>query len=144
MLKSVVQQYCLNIGLVLGMTALITSLGIQKTTVKFEWPVMMFGTFFFYLLARDGRTRVTVVGHTDDVGPEDYNRRLSLERARAVEGVTDLYVEPQVLVRQVRALQRRRDQQTTLKACQVPALVLCGAHDRLVTSQGHGNAAVSP
>jgi outer membrane protein OmpA-like peptidoglycan-associated protein len=37
------------------------------------------------VLARDGRTRVTVVGHTDDVGPEDYNRRLSLERARAVE-----------------------------------------------------------
>ena len=37
------------------------------------------------VLARDSRTRVTVVGHTDAVGPADYNRRLSLERAQAVE-----------------------------------------------------------
>ena len=45
----------LNIGMVLGITALITSLGIRKTAMKFEWPVMMLGTLFFYLLARDGR-----------------------------------------------------------------------------------------
>ena len=37
------------------------------------------------VLARNSRTRVTVVGHTDAVGPADYNRRLSLKRARAVE-----------------------------------------------------------
>lgn len=36
---------------------------------------------------------------------------------------------PDVFVRQSRALQRRRDQQSTLRKCKVPALVLCGAHD---------------
>ncbi|MBB96878.1 MAG: alpha/beta hydrolase [Rhodobacteraceae bacterium] len=38
---------------------------------------------------------------------------------------------PEVFVRQARALQRRRDQQSTLRKCRVPALVLCGAHDTL-------------
>ncbi len=44
----------LNLGLVLGATALITSLGIGRNTFRFEWPVMMFSTLVFYLLARDG------------------------------------------------------------------------------------------
>jgi outer membrane protein OmpA-like peptidoglycan-associated protein len=37
------------------------------------------------VLARDDRTRVTIVAHTDARGPTEYNRRLSLERAQAVE-----------------------------------------------------------
>lgn len=36
-------------------------------------------------LVRNPQARVTLVGHTDDRGPADYNRRLSLSRARAVE-----------------------------------------------------------
>lgn len=43
----------------------------------------------------------------------------------------------EVLVRQVRALQRRRDQQPTLRRCKVPALVLCGAHDKLTPLKRH-------
>lgn len=44
---------------------------------------------------------------------------------------------PEVLIRQVRALQRRRDQQATLRKCKVPALILCGAHDRLTSPKRH-------
>jgi pimeloyl-ACP methyl ester carboxylesterase len=44
---------------------------------------------------------------------------------------------PQVFLRQVRALQKRRDQQATLRKCKVPALVLCGAHDRLTPVKRH-------
>jgi pimeloyl-ACP methyl ester carboxylesterase len=44
---------------------------------------------------------------------------------------------PEILVRQVRALQRRRDQQPTLRRCKVPALVLCGAHDMLTPLKRH-------
>lgn len=36
-------------------------------------------------LIRNPGLKVTLVGHTDDAGPADYNRRLSLARARAVE-----------------------------------------------------------
>jgi pimeloyl-ACP methyl ester carboxylesterase len=44
---------------------------------------------------------------------------------------------PEVLVRQVRALQRRRDQQPTLRRCRVPTLILCGAHDTLTPVKRH-------
>jgi pimeloyl-ACP methyl ester carboxylesterase len=44
---------------------------------------------------------------------------------------------PEVLVRQVRALQRRRDQQPTLRRCKVPTLLLCGAHDTLTPLKRH-------
>ena len=44
---------------------------------------------------------------------------------------------PEVFVRQQRALQRRRDQQGTLRKCKVPTLVLCGAHDRLTPVKRH-------
>lgn len=44
---------------------------------------------------------------------------------------------PDALVRQVRALQRRRDYQAVLRRCQVPALVLCGAADTLTPPRRH-------
>jgi len=44
---------------------------------------------------------------------------------------------PEVLVRQVRALQRRRDQQPTLRRCKVPTLILCGAYDTLTPLKRH-------
>ncbi len=58
-------------------------------------------------------------------------------------GVLDLVMDmagalgPDVFVRQSRALQRRRDQQKTLRLCKVPALVLCGAHDTLCPVRRH-------
>jgi pimeloyl-ACP methyl ester carboxylesterase len=44
---------------------------------------------------------------------------------------------PEVFARQIRALQRRRDQQPTLRRCKAPALVLCGAHDTLTPPRRH-------
>ena len=44
---------------------------------------------------------------------------------------------PDVFVAQSRALQRRPDQQKTLRACRVPALILCGAHDTLFPLKRH-------
>jgi len=44
---------------------------------------------------------------------------------------------PDVFVRQSRALQRRKDQQSTLAKCRVPTLVLCGAHDQLCPVKRH-------
>lgn len=54
---------------------------------------------------------------------------LVLEMARALG--------PEVFVRQSRALQRRPDQQTTLRKCKVPTLILCGAHDTLCPVKRH-------
>jgi len=44
---------------------------------------------------------------------------------------------PEVFIRQQRALQRRRDQQSTLRKCKAPTLILCGAHDRLTPVKRH-------
>lgn len=44
---------------------------------------------------------------------------------------------PEVYIRQARAMQRRKDQQATLRRCRVPALVLCGAHDMLFPVKRH-------
>lgn len=44
---------------------------------------------------------------------------------------------PDVFVRQSRALQKRRDQQATLRQCKVPAMVMCGAHDALCPPKRH-------
>ncbi|MFC3615466.1 alpha/beta fold hydrolase [Lutimaribacter marinistellae] len=44
---------------------------------------------------------------------------------------------PEVFVRQSRALQRRPDQQGTLRKIRVPAMVLCGAHDGLTPVKRH-------
>jgi len=44
---------------------------------------------------------------------------------------------PEVFITQSRALQRRRDQQSTLRKIRQPALVLCGAHDALCPVKRH-------
>ncbi len=44
---------------------------------------------------------------------------------------------PEVFARQSRALQRRRDQQGTMRRCKVPALVVCGEADTLVSPKRH-------
>src|SRR6056297_2535630 len=44
---------------------------------------------------------------------------------------------PEVFLNQSRALQRRRDQQSTLRKIRQPALVLCGAHDALCPVKRH-------
>ena len=49
---------------------------------------------------------------------------------RLVEMGRDL--GPEVLERQIRCLQRRKDQQATLRKVRVPALVLCGRQDGLI------------
>lgn len=60
-------------------------------------------------------------------------------RAEVLELVIDmaLALGADTFVRQSRALQRRRDQQGTLRKCKVPTLVLCGAHDALCPVKRH-------
>lgn len=43
----------------------------------------------------------------------------------------------ETVIRQARAMQRRRDYQAVLRKCKVPALVLCGEHDTLTPVKRH-------
>lgn len=47
------------------------------------------------------------------------------------------HLGPKVVIRQIRAVQRRRDYQAVLRRCQVPTLILCGAHDQLTPMKRH-------
>jgi len=60
-------------------------------------------------------------------------------RGEVLELVMDMAetLGPEVFIRQSRALQRRKDQQATLRKCKVPTLVLCGAHDALCPVKRH-------
>lgn len=60
-------------------------------------------------------------------------------RVEVLNGFLQMALEmgPEIFVRQVRALQRRRDQQATLRRCKCPALVMCGEHDRLTPVKRH-------
>jgi pimeloyl-ACP methyl ester carboxylesterase len=53
-----------------------------------------------------------------------------------VEDMAD-HLGVQTYVRQTRALQRRRDQQSTLRTIRQPALILTGAYDRLTPVKRH-------
>lgn len=61
------------------------------------------------------------------------------QRADVMALVMDMaeVLGPEVFIRQSRALQRRRDQQVTLRKCRAPTLVLCGAHDTLCPIKRH-------
>lgn len=60
-------------------------------------------------------------------------------RPQVLQTVMDMAhtLGPDVFVNQPRALQRRRDQQATLRKIHQPALVLCGAHDLLCPIKRH-------
>lgn len=47
------------------------------------------------------------------------------------------HIGAKTIVKQIRAVQRRKDYQAVLRRCQVPALVMCGAHDRLTPVKRH-------
>lgn len=55
------------------------------------------------------------------------------DRATVMDIVLDMAdtLGPEVYVRQARAMQRCRDQQAVLRKCKVPALVMCGAFDKI-------------
>ena len=61
------------------------------------------------------------------------------QRFEVLELVMDmaLTLGPDVFVRQSRALQRRPDQQATLRRANIPTLVMCGEHDQLCPVRRH-------
>ena len=55
-LGNVIGSNIANIGLVLGITAIISSLTIDRDFYRFNWPVMMlFSVFLYFLLSNDGK-----------------------------------------------------------------------------------------
>ncbi len=71
------------------------------------------------------------------IGPETLAPGPGRAKAMAQMAAMAHAVGAQAAIRQVRAIQRRRDYQAVLRRCRVPALVLCGAHDRVTPVRRH-------
>lgn len=112
----------------------VTRLALMDTTPLTETPAQA--------AERDPQIMRARAGRFDDVmrdslkptilatGPK---RRAVLDSLMAMA----LDLGPRVFERQSRALQRRRDQQTTLARIKVPTLVLCGEEDSLYPVARH-------
>ncbi len=48
-----------NIALVLGLTAVIINIPVNKNSVRFDWPFMMFASLVFYIFILDGKLAFT-------------------------------------------------------------------------------------
>lgn len=112
----------------------VTRLALMDTNPLAETPPVAAGREPQIVAAKAGRLRDVM---RDEMKP----RYLAPGPAQA--DVLDLVMEvaealgPDVFVRQSRALQRRPDQQATLRRCRVPSLVLCGAQDTLCPVKRH-------
>ena len=60
-------------------------------------------------------------------------------KAHILELMVDMALSlgPEVFVRQSRALQKRRDQQSLLRNIKCPTLILCGAQDQIALPKRH-------
>lgn len=107
----------------------VTRIALMNTTPLPETPD--------YAASREPRVVAARSGRLAQVVAEELPQRaLAPGPARAeimalVQDMAD-YLGVEAFVRQTRALQRRRDQQPTLRLIKQPCLVLTGAHDTLI------------
>ena len=112
----------------------VTRIALMDTNALAETPQSAAGYEPFIIKLRAGRIAeaVEMMLGRDVLAPGPARAGVL---AALVEMAEDLGVA--AIIRQTRALQRRRDYQSVLRRCKVPALVLCGAHDTLTPLKRH-------
>jgi pimeloyl-ACP methyl ester carboxylesterase len=112
----------------------ITRIALMDTNPLAETPVIAANREPQIVKARSGRMLEVMRDEMKPnyLAPGPYRREV-------LDLVMDMAetLGPEVFICQSRALQRRRDQQSTLRKCRVPTLVLCGAHDALCPVKRH-------
>ncbi|HMB14017.1 MAG TPA: alpha/beta fold hydrolase [Roseovarius sp.] len=112
----------------------VTRIALMDTNSLAETPQSAAGYEPFIIKLRAGRIAeaVEMMLGRDVLAPGPARAGVM---SALVEMAEDLGVA--AIIRQTRALQRRRDYQSVLRRCKVPALVLCGAHDTLTPLKRH-------
>lgn len=92
--------------------------------------------------SREPMIIATKAGRLDDVMRDTMRSEYLAPGPQGIKVLNLVYemardLGPEVFVAQSRALQRRMDQQGTLRRCKVPTLVLCGQEDRLTPLKRH-------
>jgi pimeloyl-ACP methyl ester carboxylesterase len=112
----------------------VTRLALMDTTPLSETPVQA--------ATREPQIARAKAGRLAEVMAEDMKPDYLAPgpgRAAVLKSVVQMALDlgPEVYVRQSRALQRRPDQQRTLRGVKVPTLILCGRHDGLCPVRRH-------
>jgi pimeloyl-ACP methyl ester carboxylesterase len=112
----------------------VTRIALMDTNSLAETPQSAAGYEPFIIKLRAGRIAeaVEMMLGRDVLAP-------GLARAGVMSALVEMAegLGVAAIIRQTRALQRRRDYQSVLRRCKVPALVLCGAHDTLTPLKRH-------
>jgi pimeloyl-ACP methyl ester carboxylesterase len=112
----------------------VTRLAVLDTNAQGETPSLA--------AARETQIVRVRAGLLDQVVREEIDGDLAHQSPRRAE-IQDMVVRmaldlgPEIYVRQARALQRRPDQQKTLRKLKIPTLIMCGEHDRLTPLRRH-------
>ena len=112
----------------------VTRLALMDTNPLAETPVVAAGREPQMVRVKAGRLREVMRDEMKPnyLAPGPYRNEvldLVMDMAEALG--------KDVFLRQSRALQRRRDQQSTLRKCKVPTLILCGEYDALCPVKRH-------
>lgn len=112
----------------------VTRLALMDTSPLADTPQVAALRDPLIIRARSGRLDEVL---TQELGQEDLAPSPYRKEILALCAEMGLGLGVEIYVRQARALQRRRDQQGTLRRITVPTLVLCGERDRLCPVKRH-------
>ena len=112
----------------------VTRLALLDTNAQSETPTIAAAREAQIVMAKAGRLRDAVC---DRVKPTDLAP--GPRNAGILKLLLDMAIEigPEAYVRQCRLMQRRPDQQKTLRMLRAPALVICGAQDAMTPLRRH-------
>lgn len=112
----------------------VTRLALISTSPLADPPPAAAAREELMIAAKSGRLGDALRRDINDMGLAP-----SAERAHVQQGLFEMGMElgPELYVRHTRALQRRRDQQATMRQIKQPVLVLCGAHDEVTPVKRH-------
>ncbi len=112
----------------------VTRMALINTTSLAETPqsAAEYEPLIIKLRAGNLQEAVRMIMPSEHLAPRPERAQIM---AQLIEMAEDIGAE--AIVRQLRAMQRRRDYQSVLRRCKVPALVLCGKHDGLTPVKRH-------
>lgn len=112
----------------------VTRIALMDTNSLAETPQSAAGYEPFIIKLRAGRIAeaVEMMLGRDVLAPGPARAGVMSALVEMAEGLGTA-----AIIKQTRALQRRRDYQSVLRRCKVPALVLCGAYDTLTPLKRH-------
>lgn len=112
----------------------VTRIALLDTTAQSETPSTAAAREALIVMAKVGRLEDAI---RDRVKPTDLAP--GPRNAGVLKLLMDMALEigPEAYIRQCRAMQRRPDQQKTLRMLRVPALAICGVYDQVTPLRRH-------